>query len=305
MGTEVYDKLIAKFGPRYQGRLSAVTEKTKCEAQEIRIRAGRALEIRTGDKRLFASKQGETDKATSDCLALNCAEIRELLSRLCDFSLYSREDDLKRGFITVEGGHRVGVCGSLLAPDGPVGDYSSLNIRVAREFPGCADKVIKECLAHSLGSVLIAGAPGSGKTTIVRDLARRLASDAWGLDVTVIDERGEIAGVYAGTRGLDVGVTSDVLNGFMKTEGIETAVRALSPDVIVCDEIGGDDDLAALLRAKRSGVHIAATIHAGTISDVSAKLARVGGAELLFDHIALLDSAEKGAVAAFYHRHAQ
>ena len=183
------------------------------------------------------------------------------------------------------GAHRVGFCGTAAGQDGKLStlrDVSSLNIRFAREVRGCARELYDRAFQDGLCSLVIAGKPLSGKTTVLRDLARLLGEEH---RVCVIDSRGELAGVHGGIPALDVGENTDVLNGDSKAEGIMCALRSLSPDIIVCDEIG--DDAEEVRQCMYCGVKLVVSAHAGSIRELCG---RPGTAELLpyFDKAALL-----------------
>lgn len=198
---------------------------------------------------------------------VNPMELERVLGALVDHSLYAREEELRQGFITLPGGHRVGVAGRAVLHHGrvtTVRQVTGLNLRVARATPGAAAALVKTLEAggqHTVGSVLLVAPPRAGKTTLLRDLVRILSDQ--GRRIVAIDERSEVAGLGgAGAFGFDVGEHTDVLDGWPKPEGIEVALRTLGPDVIAVDELGGDDDLQAVRRARFSGVDVLATAHA-------------------------------------------
>ena len=172
---------------------------------------------------------------------------------------------LLKGFITTPGGHRLGVCGEAVMKNGEMTGYrsvTSLNIRVARDFPGIANIAVKKN-----GSVLIIGRPGSGKTTLLRDYIRCL-SNADGGAIAVIDERQEIFPQVHNQYAFSVGRHTDVLSGCDKPHGIEIALRNLGPEVIAVDEITAAEDCSALLHAGWCGVRLIATAHAGSAHDL-------------------------------------
>ena len=202
-------------------------------------------------------------------------EFRRLFSGLCGGAPYAFESEIKRGYFTV-GGCRVGVCGTAVVEDGAVAsvkDVRSLNLRFAREVRGAADGLFAALGGSVGGGLLLAGPPACGKTTLLRDLARQLSES--GRKVCLIDERGELAAVADGLPGADVGPLTDVLDGYPKTYAAELALRCLSPDVIVCDEVG-DGEAEALAECADCGVDVVAAVHGGPNSLRFRRLAESG-----------------------------
>lgn len=196
----------------------------------------------------------------------------ETLNRLLDYSYYAYEEELSKGYITIEGGHRVGICGSVTLKDGRVHlikDVSSLNIRRSRQIIGAAKNIITSVCDEKRKTVrntLIISPPKCGKTTIIRDLARSLSYK--GYRVGICDERSEIAGSYDGVASYDLGSRTDVLDGCPKAEGILMLIRSMSPDVIITDEIGKKEDVSAVDAALCAGVKTITTIHGSSFEDV-------------------------------------
>ena len=182
----------------------------------------------------------------------------EVVRKICEYSVYSRQNEIVNGFITLRGGHRAGICGTAVLRDGEMSNVrciSSVNLRFAREIRGSADQLLHSVKDIS-GGVLICGEPSSGKTTLLRDLARQLSADR---NVALIDERGELAACIGGMPQNDVGLC-DVYDGYPKAEAMRHAVRTMSPDVLICDEIGTDEE-ASLRNCLRGGVAVIATAH--------------------------------------------
>lgn len=193
-------------------------------------------------------------------------EIADVFNEICGYSLYSHQSEIAEGYVTLQGGHRVGICGTAVYKDGKIDfikDISGLNIRIAHEIPGCAEKLYKQVFSEGLTSLLIVGKPLSGKTTLLRDLARLLSVK---YRVCIIDSRNEISACCRGTPGFDIGLNTDVLCGFGKAEGIMTALRTLSPEIIICDEIGDDGDV--FRQCSYCGVKITASAHSGSLEEL-------------------------------------
>jgi len=210
---------------------------------------------------------------------VNSVELNECFKRFCDFSVYAYLNEIKYGFITIKGGHRIGICGTGVIKDGDVyniKDISSVNIRIAKEFIGCSDK-----LDFNINNLLVVSPPCCGKTTIIRDLCRKLGNKR---KVSVIDERGEIAAMCNGMSIFDIGAMTDVLSLVSKQTGIEYVLRSMSPDYIVMDEIA-DSDRDALKKVITSGVRVIATAHG---DDINKTLTRLEIDKTFFDNVVLL-----------------
>ncbi len=204
-------------------------------------------------------------------------DISTFLQRISNYSLYAFEEELKQGYITIKGGHRVGLCGTCVLEQGrikTIKNIASVNIRIGREVKGCSKKIWGEIISDGvLSNTLIVSPPGCGKTTLLRDMCRELSEGISefcvdGKKVCVIDERSEIAACSKGIPQFDVGIRTDVLDGCPKNEGIMMAIRSLSPDIIICDEIGTPKDVESLLMACNAGVILIASIHGYSLRDI-------------------------------------
>lgn len=192
-------------------------------------------------------------------------ELEHLIDRLTEGSLSSFFESIKTGYITIQGGHRVGLAGTAVYEDNRLTylkDISSVNLRIAREVTGSADRLF-QAVGHiiPLPGILIISPPGHGKTTLLRDFIRQLSEKSPGIRISVVDERGELAASYQGEMQNNLGFRCDVLNGYQKSDGISMAIRSLSPNVIAVDEIGTKEDEQSLLYAHHAGVSVVATIH--------------------------------------------
>ena len=239
---------------------------------EIRLRKNAPLVVMIGEKRFFATLNGcLTSVCGKNCFIVSAELFHQTFEAVCRYSVHSFYNDICSGFITLEGGHRVGICGTAVM-DGKnvanVKNISSLNFRIARSVRGCADDIYRRCFSVRPCNFLIAGAPARGKTTLLRDLCRCLGEH---YKVSLIDSRGELASVYDGIPQNDVGVNTDVFNSYSRSSGIETAVRVMSPDLIVCDEIG-EQDAHAVEYAMLCGVKVCTSVHGTNIADVKKKL---------------------------------
>lgn len=204
-------------------------------------------------------------------------DMKVITQRISNYSIYAFEEELKQGYITIEGGHRIGISGDCVIKDGRVKTIKniySLNMRISREIIGCGLKYIPYIISKGkILNTIIISPPKCGKTTILRDLARIISNgekklNLNGKKVSIIDERSEIAGCYKGVPQLDVGLRTDVYDNCIKSEGIIMAIRALSPEVVICDEIGTNSDIESLVQALNSGVNVITTIHGFSLKDL-------------------------------------
>ncbi len=261
-----YDVLYAVSG-RTRPILEALPETVKSGTTEIRMRTGLPLAITVQNETVFVRKNGQAQfHISSDLFITTKEDLEESFKRLCNNSVFAHENELKNGYIVMKNGSRAGVCGSI-SHDGGFRDISSVNIRIAHEVFGCANEIIRN---YKGGGLLIAGAPGSGKTTILRDLVRQLSNGAYGrfFRISVIDSRYEISGSSCGKNANDLGNNTDILITEQKAIGIEIALRTMFPDIIAFDEIATTDELKKVSDSLYSGVNIITTAHIGNISEL-------------------------------------
>ncbi|MGN0641677.1 MAG: stage III sporulation protein AA [Huintestinicola sp.] len=264
--------VLRYFGGYIGKALAQINDENICE---IRLRANGPLCV-TGEKgAAFVTSGGLLTSSHEGAVKVTAEDIRRSFEAVCRYSVYSCQNQINNGFITVSGGHRAGICGSAVySPSGSVENIrniSGINFRIAHEIIGSADSLAAEVFGKTEltpRSLLICGAPCSGKTTVLRDLCR-IVGDRF--PVSLIDERGELAAVSGGIPHSRVGVQTDVFSGYSKPDGIKMAVRVMSPVMIFCDEIGSEEDLKALELAALSGVKIAATVHCSSPDELSGR----------------------------------
>jgi stage III sporulation protein AA len=214
----------------------------------------------------------QLDGTLSECgnygIVCTKSDILQTFETICEHSIHSYAREISQGYVTIEGGNRVGICGSYIFKGNElhtIKDLSSINIRVSHEVRGSANEVFRLVDFSKPKGLLIVGKPLSGKTTILRDLCR-LVSHRY--KVSLIDERSEIACTYDGIPQSDVGLRVDTFNGYPKSIGIESAIRTMSPDMVFCDEIGTIQDYNAIRFGAICGVKFVCTAHADSIECV-------------------------------------
>ena len=261
--------------------IGRMPERVRQRLEEIRIRESRPLEVGYAGRFAFVTKQGTLDDQPQQAYRPTHEDCMKLLDLIANHSLYTLEEELKRGYVTVPGGHRVGLAGRTVVEHGKVKllrDISGFNIRIAREVTGAAESVIPHLLdipGQSIRHTLIISPPQQGKTTLIRDLARVIGYGIWrrldvqwsGMKVGIVDERSEIAACVRGVPRFDVGPRTDVLDGCPKAEGMMMLIRSMSPQVLIVDEIGREEDAEAIQEAMHAGIAVIATAHGRDVED--------------------------------------
>lgn len=241
--------------------------KLETRIEEIRIRINRPIILKLRDADICM------DYIVSE------KDVLQTIEKICENSLYAYKKQISEGYITVKGGHRIGITGTGVIENGQVINLkyiSSLNFRIAREVKGCSRYLLKEIInknENTIYNTVIVSPPGKGKTTILRDIIRNLSNGVdemnfKGKNCGVIDERGEIAACFRGIPQKDIGIRTDVIENVTKEKGIHMLLRAMAPEIIACDEIGGAEDVQAIEKATISGIKGIFTMHGKTIEDI-------------------------------------
>ena len=262
-----HEELIRLFS----GKVRRIMERASLDlanVYEIRLRVRSPLLLIYSGEEFFVTEEGALVKTAENAYQIQAEDVRETMEYIGNYSLYAYEEELRQGFLTVQGGHRVGIAGKAVLEDEKIKGIrhiSCINVRVAHQQKGCADKVLpylteKGTFCHTL----IVSAPRCGKTTLLRDIIRQISDGTGGhpgLTVGVVDERSEIAGCYLGVAQNAVGIRTDVLDCCPKAEGMVMLIRSMAPQVIAVDEIGTSEDIHAIEYAMQCGCKLIASVH--------------------------------------------
>lgn len=278
-------KVIDHLDSELKDILKNIDKKLISKIEEIRLRVGRPLMIYAEGNDLYVDKNGKTyieDPGVTNAYIVRLDNINKTFQIVSNYSIYSIQEELKQGFVTIKGGHRIGLIGKGIYNGdrlSSIKNISSINIRISREIIGASKEVMKYIVKDykDIYNTLLVSPPKCGKTTILRDAIRNISNgmDKYrikGLKVGVVDERSEIAGMYNGQPQNDLGNRTDILDACYKYDGMMILLRSMSPDVIATDEIGHEMDIKAIYQAMKSGVKVISTAHGDSLEDIKDKL---------------------------------
>lgn len=286
-------EILPLLAPGVRQHLAQLAPEVVAQLEEVRLRLGRPLAVVTALGPRFVTPGGRLTAESRAGYRVSAEDLRRTLEAVSQSSWYALEERLREGFLTLPGGHRLGLAGEAVLDGSQVKslkNVTSLNVRLAREVPGCAAAVVPYLLDREAGlpcHVLIVSPPRAGKTTFLRDVVRSLSTGLPHLglpplNVGLVDERWEIAACFGGVPQNDVGPCTDVLAGWPKARGMLVLVRTMSPQVVATDEMGGAEDLAALREVLNAGVKVVATVHAAGLAELER---RPGWRELLAQNV--------------------
>jgi stage III sporulation protein AA len=260
-------ELIAEAIPPYIG-----------EIEEIRLRINRPLLFRVGTGDVFISSEGKITANAEKGVRISKENLQRTIQILSQNSLYAWEEEFRNGYLTIPGGHRIGLVGRAVVEKGhlkTLTDISGINFRIGRQILGCADQVLPSLIKGEgrVYDTLIISPPQCGKTTLLRDLVRQLSNGVpqlsfSGVNVGLVDERSEVAGMYRGEPQFQIGMRTDVLDACPKAEGMMMLIRAMSPHVLVTDEVGKSEDVEAMYQALQAGVAVITTVHGNGVEEL-------------------------------------
>ncbi len=271
------NEILPGVSPKVSSIISRLNDNYIANLEEIRMRLGKPLMINCCKADYMVTSFGTIANSIDAAYNVSRDDCEMTMQLLSNYSIYAIEDELKNGYITLKGGHRVGIVGKGILESGKLKalkNISGFNIRLSRQIIGAADNLIKFLLKRgSIYNTLIISPPQCGKTTLLRDIVRQLSCGVpsfnfKGLKVGLVDERSEVAGSFMGMPQNDVGFRTDVLDACPKSLGITMLIRSMSPQVVATDEIGSKYDAEAIYEALNCGVRIITTIHGDGLEDI-------------------------------------
>ncbi len=300
METNNFNDAISVLPYRIRNILSLIEYSIKTNTYEIRVRQNRPLMLYGSYGSVFIKNDGTFSKISyHGAVYINFQDIEDIISAICNYSVYSRQSEIINGCLTYGKGHRVGISGEAVTYNGQISmikNIDSVCIRIAKDkisLPEC----VSDILSNNFDGIIIAGRPCSGKTTLLRAVAEKLSSDYFirSRKIVIVDERFELS--------VNNDINCDILRGYKKQEGIIHAIRTLSPEIIICDEICSVEEAAKIEEGFNSGVKFIVSVHASSYNElmsrnVSRKLVDSG----CFDKFIILDDEITGKIAGIYER---
>lgn len=278
MQKATYHQILAYLPASLRNSLLKADQQQLEHLEELRLKPLQPPLCRFNNREAFLTAEGDLVSEPVAATPFSISDLHKTVMLLSDSSFYAIEEELRRGYITLPGGHRAGLCGRAVLAHGEIKnlkEISAINIRIARPVSGLAAPLLPHLLDENgkLHHTLIVSEPRGGKTTLLRDIIRTI-SDGIGVQpmrVGIVDERSEIAAMRNGIPQLPIGIRSDVLDGCPKAEGINMLLRSMGPEALVCDEIGREEDAAAILEAINGGVRMLCSAHGGSEEDINSR----------------------------------
>lgn len=271
------DELVKIFSRNIRSILNRTSVDFE-EVQEIRLRVRGPLLILYQNREYYLTGEGTLSRNEKEAYVVTKEELKETMEYISNYSLYAFEEEMKQGFITIQGGHRIGIAGKTIVDDCGIKTMkyiSFINVRLSHQVRGCASPVMPYLYQEGdILHTLIISPPRCGKTTLLRDLIRQISNGTGqepGLTVGVIDERSEIGACYLGVPQNELGIRTDILDCCPKAKGMMMLIRTMSPRVIAVDEIGSRDDLEAMEYVMNCGCKLIATVHGASVEDIKQK----------------------------------
>lgn len=315
---EKADSSAEKYGGKREGKMARKEEVMKIfsqsirnvlgqselnldELQEIRLRIHAPLLIVYQNEEFYVRKDGKLSHSEENAFIVTRNEIRETMEYVSNYSMYAYEEEIRQGFITIQGGHRVGLAGKIIMEQDCIKSMkyiSFINVRLSHQIKGCANQVMPYIRENGqVHHTLIISPPRQGKTTLLRDIIRQLSDgDTYhrGMTVGVVDERSEIGACYMGIPQNELGIRTDILDCCPKVQGMLMLIRTMSPEVIAVDEIGSREDMEAMMSVMNCGCKLIATVHGNSIEDIRSKpLFRKLLQERIFERYIVMNSKEQ------------
>lgn len=276
---------------------------------EIRLRVNAPLIVIYQGKEYFLTLEGELTREEAKAYHVQTEDLKEMLEYISGYSLYAFEEEIRQGFLTIVGGHRVGIAGKTILDGNKIKSLkyiSYINLRLSHQIKGCASPILPYIIKdRQICHTLIISPPRCGKTTLLRDLIRQVSNGNYympGVSVGVVDERSEIAGSYQGIPQNDLGIRTDVLDCCPKAEGMMMLIRSMSPEVVAVDELGNYEDIHAIESVVHCGCKLFATVHGSSIEDIKRKplLQRLMQEKIFERYIVLYKKDCAGQIKAIY-----
>ncbi len=297
-----FNYTVSFISPRIKKIIEELSEATIENIQEIRLRKNKPVVIvSNGESSFLTSNSKTTYIVSNNCVIPTENELVDTINKMCGYSMHTQTENISNGFITLKNGSRIGLSGTAVYEEKhikSVKDINSINIRIPRNILNISDSVFDYFQSNGLKNILIVGPPNCGKTTVLKDIAYQLSSGRMGkyYKVCIVDERNEISNNDFS------GPNTDVLSGFEKDRGITIAMRTLSPDFIVCDEISSANEVLKIIDGMNSGIKFILSLHSSDLEELKRKnIFKLLVGEADFDTVVLLsDSSKPGVISNIY-----